>query len=283
MQRPSLLKLFRNHMDAWQVALTIAAVALLIHDAVSTRTLGLLAAIGAGYWLAFALNDYFDAPADMLDARKAAGNYFSHPGGRSKNVKFGLLLLNLALLPAFFPFGWSGVAFFAVACLVMWSYSAPPLRLKNRPGFDLLLHALFVQTYPYVMVAALAGGRWTRLDGVMVVILLLASLAAQLEQQIRDYEVDRVNGRTFTTVIGRRSAAILLRGVTAALIAVAFVFVVNGTIPWFLLPFGLIGLPALLDRFLRHSAAPRREQLVHASTTMGMVYVGGVFCYFLLR
>lgn len=275
--------LFLNHADAWQVALTIAALALLIHDAVSLATLGLMAALGGGYWLAFALNDYFDAPFDALDGDKARRNYFVTTAVSPRRVRAIFTVLIIALGLAFLPFGRMGLLVFAVACLAMWSYSAPPLRLKNRPGFDLLMHALFVQTFPYVAVVLLVGGSWTRLDGVMVALLALASLAAQLEQQIRDFDVDRVNGRTFATWAGRRKTAVLLRLVTVTLIGVALTFVVDGTIPWYLLPFGLIGLPALLHRFFRHGVAPRSERLVYVSTTVGLLYGGVIFCYFLLR
>jgi hypothetical protein len=49
-----------------------------------------------------------------------------------------------------------------------------------------------------------------------------------------------------------------------------------------LLPFGLIGLPALLHRFWRKPEAPRSERLVLLSTTAGFLYTGVIFCYFLL-
>jgi 4-hydroxybenzoate polyprenyltransferase len=57
-----------------------------------------------------------------------------------------LLLAGLAI--AFGQFGWIGWLLWVVSCFIAWAYSAPPLRLKMRPGFDLLTHAMFVQTFP---------------------------------------------------------------------------------------------------------------------------------------
>jgi hypothetical protein len=74
--KPLIFKLISNHMDAWQVALVIATLPLLIHGAIRRETAVLALAIGVGYWFAFALNDYFDAPFDRLDEQKAQRNFF---------------------------------------------------------------------------------------------------------------------------------------------------------------------------------------------------------------
>lgn len=269
-------------MDAWQVALVIATLPLLIHGAIRWETAVLALAIGVGYWYAFALNDYFDAPFDRLDDQKARRNFFVQqltPGWLV--VVFSLALLAL-LAAAFAPFGLLGWLLWLVSCLVAWAYSAPPLRLKMRPGLDLLTHALFVQTFPYIMSMVLIRASWGLLDWVLLAILCLASLTAQLEQQARDFAVDVQAGGNFTTWLGQERVVQGLRGITAVCLLIALVFVLSGTIPWFLLPFGLIGLPALLHRFWRSAETPRSERLVLFSTTAGFLYAGVIFCYFLL-
>ena len=45
----------------------------------------------------------------------------------------------------------------ALSLLVMWTYSGRPFRLKSRPGLDLLTHALFVESYPYMVTLLLLG------------------------------------------------------------------------------------------------------------------------------
>ena len=57
-------------------ALIISMVMLLVHEAVSPQTVLLLGAYSAGYWLAFALNDFYDVPVDALDPAKRERNYF---------------------------------------------------------------------------------------------------------------------------------------------------------------------------------------------------------------
>lgn len=281
-RKRTVLKLISNHMDAWQVALVIASLPLLIHGAIRWETAVLALAIGVGYWFAFALNDYFDAPFDALDQQKAARNFFVHVSVPGWVVVLFSIFLLVGVLIAYTQFGLLGWLFWGISCFVAWAYSAPPLRLKMRPGLDIIIHALFVQTFPYLICMILVQVSWGLLDWVLLAILSLASLTAQLEQQVRDFVVDLQAGGTFTTWLGRQQVVRGLRWATAVCLLIALVSVLNGTIPWFLLPFGLIGLPALLHRFWRQPETPRSERLVLLSTTAGFLYAGVIFFYFLL-
>lgn len=279
----ALVGLLLNHLDAWGSTLIIAILALLLHDALNRRTILLAAALTAGYWLAFALNDYFDAPYDAVDPGKARRNFFvSHTVSR-RSIHLLTLLLSLGIAPVFALFGWAGIVIAVISIFVTWAYSAPPLRLKNRPGLDLLIHGLFVETYPYAVCLILTGSAWTRLDRVLLLILFLTSLTAQLEQQLRDFEVDARTGRTFATVAGRPFTARLLQVTTGLLLVVSAVYVLDGTIPPFVAAFGLIGLPAMLHRFLRQRTRPRSEKLVTLSAITGLVYTGLLLIVFALR
>ena len=105
--------------------------------------------------------------------------------------------------------------------------------------------------------------------------LVILFLAAQLEQQIRDFAVGARTGRTFATVAGLKRTRLLLRVVTAALVLVALVNLLNGTIPLFIVAFGLITLPIILHRLLHpRSEAPRPEKLVYASAVTALFYTG---------
>jgi len=281
-RKRTVLKLVSNHMDAWQVASVIATLPLLIHGGIRGETAVLVLAIGVGYWFAFALNDYFDAPFDALDRQKAERNFFVHVSVCGWVVVLLSISLLVVVAAAYSQFGPPGWLFWGISCFIAWAYSAPPLRLKIRPGLDLITHVLFVQTFPYIVCMRLIQARWGLLDGVLLAILFLTSLTAQLEQQARDFVVDLQGGGTFTTWMGRDRVVHGLRWATAVCLFIALISVLNGTIPWYLLPFGLIGLPALLHRFWRQPDAPRSERLVLLSTTAGFLYAGLIFCYFLL-
>lgn len=271
-------KLALNHMDAWGTALIVSALALLIHDAFSTQTLLLLLALTTGYWLAFMLNDYFDAPFDAADRSKARRNFFvQHALGKGRALLVAFFVSAL-IGAAFLQFGWRGLFILALSLFVMWGYSAPPLRFKSLPGLDLLIHAIFVETYPYLVVLLLIDATWYALDYVIIAVLFLSSTAAQLEQQIRDFEVDSQTGRTFATTIGRGPTRWLLRLVTGLLILVFGFNVANGTIPTYIAVFGVITLPIILTRLL-HRGSSRREKLAMALAATALLYTGALLLY----
>lgn len=279
MRAVAIRYLFLNHIDAWVVTLVVAAIALAVHDAFSLRTLYLALALAAGYWLAFALNDFYDAPYDALEPDKARRNFFVRAAWSARQM--GLLVggVGVLLLPAFAQFGWRGVGLAGLGLGVMWLYSAPPLRLKSRPGLDLLTHSLFVESFPYICCLILIEATWTRLDGIILGCTLLGSLSAQLEQQVRDYEVDRRTERNFTTRWGRNLSQWLVRCTTLLLIGWAGVWLSLGAIPRFLWLVGLIPLPALAHRLVRRPHVSRSQQLVYLSAAMGLLYAGALLVY----
>lgn len=278
------LKLLVNHMDAWGTALIISMVVLLVHDAVSKQTAMLLLAYAIGYWLAFTLNDFYDAPIDALDDTKRLRNYFVQHPKRNKPlwIALGILLLSLFLY-IFSQFGALGLGLLGLCLFIMWAYSAPPLRLKSRPGFDVLTHAVFVQTFPYVMGLLLIRAQWTLLDGFIIAVLFFASLTAQIEQQVRDFAVDTQVEKTFVTAIGRENGNLILKGSTAVMMLIAIVGLAIRIFPPFIITFGALGLPAFLHRFLRKNQATRSEWLVLGSIATAVIYTATVFIYSFLQ
>lgn len=266
--------LFFNHADAWGLTLLIASTALVLHGHSSPRGHALVACLGLCYWWGFALNDYFDAPYDAQEARKGQRNFFVqvHLSPRLMQALTGGLLAGVLLI--FAQFGGRGLLLFAVGSAAMWSYSAPPLRLKRRPGLDLLAHMLFVQTFPYFATVFALGFRLGALDGVLLLAFLLGSLGAQLEQQARDYELDCRTEGNFTTRVGLRATVRALRLVTGLLILLVGGSIALGLVPGWLVPFALLGLPVMLHRFVRDRQSPRSEALIRLTLLACLLYAG---------
>jgi chlorophyll synthase len=271
----SLKTLFTNHMDAWGVALIIAALALAVHDALSLQTVPILLAVAGSYWLGFAFNDYKDAPFDALDEEKARGNFFVANPVPGRWISLGFAAVGAAFaVGAITLYGLKGILILALSLAVIWAYSARPLRLKSRPGFDLITHTFFVETYPYIVTIVLLGVAWTRLDAILIAIFLVGSLSAQLEQQLFDFELDAKTEPNFTTWLGPQRTMRLLRLTTVILAAISIVFAVEGTIPLYLVPFGLITAPLLAHRFLRGPGRRRPRFLTFGTLAAGLVYAG---------
>jgi len=279
--RSGLTRLITNHMDAWGVAMLISLLAMVIHDRVSWQNIPILIAIGGSYWLGFAYNDYQDAAYDALDEQKKQDNFFV---GNQVPMRWLLVAAIIwccsFLAGAWTFFGFKGIFVLLISFPVIWAYSGYPLRLKSRPGVDLLSHMFFVESYPYMITILLLGVSWSQLDIVLLTIFLIGSLSAQLEQQLVDYELDAQTEPNFTTWFGPKQTMVMLRLLTLVLALIAVLFVFQGTIPRYLIPFGLIASPMLAHRFFR-KPGQRKPKIVKMGTMIsGLVYGWFVMLFF---
>lgn len=271
-----------HRIDAWGVALIICLVALQLHTAVSLSTLFLSTAMATAYWLAYAVNDYFDAPLDAQDKAKGRRNFFVNHPISSRTAGAGFLTMSGILLLIFAQFSRKGVLLLGIFLFVAWAYSAPPLRLKSRPGLDLLTHALFVQTFPYFFCLTLIDAVWSSLDGTLLAVNFFASLSGQLAQQGRDFAVDSRTDVNFTTTVGRETSTAYLRVVTFVLVLLTVVGLFNKTIPLTFAPIALTFLPAAVHR-LHRAGRPMSPRVIYASTTVALLYTGCLLFLGLLR
>ncbi len=249
-----------NHGDAWGVTFGICFMAMLFHAEFSGRAWLLAGGTALGYWMGFALNDYFDAPDDATDPKKRDRNFFAlaeWPHWKA-GVLFGTTFC--VVLWIFAQYSPWGVPIFGLSIFAMWAYSAPPIRFKYRPGWDLLSHMLFVESYPYLVFMLLLGLPWLPVDWLIYSLLLLASLSAQLEQQLRDYEVDKANGNSFTVLVGRPVSNKLLQLVSVVVVTVLACGLIWQIMPLYMLPMACLALPILIHRSLGKARETGRLQ-----------------------
>jgi hypothetical protein len=267
----AILRLLAHRIDSWGVGLILALLALSLHDALTWRALPLAGLIVASYWLAYALNDYFDAPFDALDPAKAQGNPFVRFPPAPRRARAAFALATLALAAGFALFGVRGLAGGGLSLLVAWAYSAPPLRLKRRPGLDLLTHSLFVQTYTYFLCLLVIDAAWGPLDLLLLSVNFLASLSGQLAQQVRDFGIDSRTDGNFATRVGRRWAGWCLRTVTLLLVLLVMTGFGLRLLPLTLAPFALAFAPTAALR-IGPQGAPRPTRWIAWATGASIVW-----------
>lgn len=266
-----------KRIDAWGVTLIVSALALVVHAVITVQSSLLLVALTANYWLGYWLNDYFDAGHDSQDEVKARQNFFvNRSGARRMVIVVSALVFGFSTL-VFLSFGWQGAIVLVMNFFIMWAYSAPPLRLKSRPGLDLLTHALFVQTWPYFICMWLTRSTWTQLDGILLGIFFLSSLNGQLNQQIRDFEVDTRTDTNFATRVGLPSTMLILK-VSASVTVILFLLALKeGSMPWLLVPLGILALPKIVYQMLHRMGNSRRNiprGLVYILMLLALLYTG---------
>jgi chlorophyll synthase len=222
-------------------------------------------------WLAvLAVNDAHDLPGDLLNPRKAGTPLTS--GRRSpravRRIAFAAagaaLLVSLSI----------GAAFAAGALLALilgWLYSAPPVRLKARPGADVAANALALGALGplagWTAGHALSGFPWAiSIQGVLV------GAALYVPTTLADYHADLASGyRTVAVRLGpRRTYRLGLAAWTAAA-GLSVVLAATGTvIPRRMLPFEVVTVPGLI---LGYHLLLRRQRSVPRIAVVSVLFL----------
>lgn len=143
----------------------------------------------------FVVNDFYDASHDSFDPAKRARNLFCSPDTRQLGtvILYTSLGLSLVLGAIVSPLIFLIIALFNV---LAFSYSAPPIKLRNRLYWDWI----FVFLWKGLILAAsyvyFFGTDVSVLNPFMygtLSIVMLFSLISQMDNQIRDFEVDKTN------------------------------------------------------------------------------------------
>lgn len=159
---------------------------------------------------AFIINDIEDAPDDALDPKKRERNVISNG---TLDAATGRLAFWLACAVAFalFALGGAWTALWGgVTLVVVYTYSARPIRLKSRRIVDVISHAYGGGTQViivgYFLYDANPGPAWY-----IIIAITLVSAYGQFYNQLDDYEVDKQAGLNNTTILlGKNLSTVIM-------------------------------------------------------------------------
>ena len=153
------------------------------------------------------LNDIYDVASDQHSTRRRAVW-----GAVVRDEDRPLILLACAAMVPLVVFGacltrnWDNIVATVALVLVAWAYSAPPVRLKERPPLDSLANGLGYFLLPFIMGYSL--GADPRSMPLKYYLLALCVCGIHALATAADYEPDRAAGhRTMAVAFGRRTAA----------------------------------------------------------------------------
>lgn len=257
---------------------------------------GLWLGAGAGFFLAMLalgpciwgatllFNDYWDLDLDRHNPRRQRSplvlGRLRPPvalWGAAAVAAVGLAVSAL-ISPIFF-------LFMAAATTLGWAYSAPPLRLKTRPGFDVAVNAVGIGVG-----CALAG--WSLRQPVVDFpwvflvqsVFLLVSL--YIPSMMWDHDYDKALGaRTFVVVIGPQNAYRVGLGLfTASIIGAIVLSSMNYLLPRGFLVVFVPGSAFLLWQYVHYIGGWRDpvrllRGIVYLSITIAVVHASFLIAY----
>ncbi|QZH59711.1 UbiA family prenyltransferase [Mycolicibacterium farcinogenes] len=245
-----------------------------------------LLAMGPMCWLfAFMINDLVDLDADRANPARTnsplvAGRISVTAAKRTVVVSALLALLGAALA------GWIFLAITAVALAISWAYSAPPLRLKNRPGMDIAACSFLVGTCAVIAGWAI-GAPLHGLPWIMPVVAFTHMASVYVPTTIGDYDSDIASGdRTVAVRLGRTQTYLIGQ---AALIVTCAIYislsVMDYIVPRSMLPIEILGSAvAIVAYHLLFSKEREAKSIVRGMVWLAAISVAvmgtGVFLLF---
>ncbi|HEX2145288.1 MAG TPA: UbiA family prenyltransferase [Glycomyces sp.] len=198
-------------------------------------------------WLAvLAVNDANDLASDRVNPRKADAPLVAGRLSTADAYRIGLAASVFAVGAAV-PLGAIFTVGTTVVVLLGWAYSAPPIRLKARPGADLLANAVIGVLGPLggwvVFTGAAEGFPWP-----IAVIGVLAAAALYLPTTAADRDADEQAGiGTIAVRLGARATFELGFALWTASAVLAFCLALSDyVIDASLVPLQLFMTPVLL-------------------------------------
>lgn len=160
---------------------------------------------------AFAINDVEDAEDDSKDPLKVVRNPICARLLTHRQALALSWLSAFAGLALLWPFGGRVVALGGLNVALGFSYSYKRIRLKAMPFIDLVSHGLFLGTLQFLTVAYARAPELSGSAALGAAFICTISMAGDLWNEIRDFEVDRKTGirNTASVVDVRRFDPIL--------------------------------------------------------------------------
>jgi 4-hydroxybenzoate polyprenyltransferase len=216
----------------------------------------------------FAVNNYYDIDTDKQNPRRASLNALASGAISKQTGKIILLLFILipVLLSLFIT--WMVFLFCVLLLLLMWMYSAPPLRLKSRPGLDILWH--FTAFFGLILWGAYLAGSISHLSLLVAVSLGFYGCFAQIDNHIHDYPYDKASrSHTFAVWLGLPTAHKALNATfilyLLSLLPLLLLFPLPSYLTIVLITIGIIGSITII--LLKKTTGPAR--LFHLMTILG--------------
>ena len=225
-------------------------------------------------YLVYGLNDYNDVASDKLNNRK--GNFLFGAKASEDYLKSVPKKIVITLTPFLIYFTIkSGIYMFALLVIMILLnivYNFKPLRIKERPPFEILIQIGYVLTAIFsIVLNNLQMIPWQTL-----LYLTLFAFQAHIAGEIMDIEPDRLsNKKTTATVIGRKKAKYLMIALLLLEVYILLIWFNDYVLASFL---GLFSIWMFVDVFILFRDKPYTlSQMKLFGIGMNMVALASMF------
>lgn len=199
--------------DLWDYTLALTLLALLFSgNTFDLRFIAVYLANLCGQFFTFMINDVEDADDDAKNEKKRKRNPVSNKTLTKKEAYIASGITGIGSIVAFIilalRFNPLAIAIIAVTTIFfMFGYSYKGIRFKSMPVMDFLTHVYILAGAPYLLAYFCFKGNMDKIGLLGLVIVVLVSVFGNLENQIKDFKVDReTNINNTSSYIGLKFA-----------------------------------------------------------------------------
>jgi len=204
---------------------------------------------------AFSINNCYDIVEDSFDTDKLVQNTIaSEKISFIKGLTFSLVTGAVGIFFCVFWFNTISIFLYTTSIILAALYSAPPLRFKARPFFDIISHGLFFGILLFLYCTSTLG--FFNLNFMVLgTPIFIYSVTLELRNHLEDFEGDE-EAKIMTTVqkIGVNTTRFLLTNLLIIhWLLMSIIFLILSLFPIFLFSAIMIIVTMLVrdDRFLR--------------------------------
>lgn len=158
----------------------------------------------------YCINDIYDYKTDIRNPRKKSilEGYIVYPKCRNILKKISFLSILPLIISVLLTKNFLTVLMCLLLIFIGYSYSAPPIRLKEKPPFDSLSNGLIYFFLPFSLGYSLSGS-FVNFPLFKTLFLTLCVSSIHAVGTMMDYSVDKSVGiKTFAVRYGQRTTAI---------------------------------------------------------------------------
>ncbi|MCG3217611.1 MAG: UbiA family prenyltransferase [Candidatus Heimdallarchaeota archaeon] len=239
--------------DGIIVSLLIASLTLIVHSKnLQWDYFPTFLTLSFGVYGLYALNDLYDVEIDASNINKKNRNPITSGKLTPKDVKAVIVFSTFGMCFLSYLINFYLLFFVIFFWILGASYSMPPVRLKSRPGLDLLTHSLLVLTFPYFFTLLALNFPITRADIIMISILAGASMVSQLNHQHNDREFDSLYENNLAIFLGPHISLVTIFSIAILTILLTFTSFALNLIPFHLFPIAIFFTFPLLSTVIQN-------------------------------
>jgi 4-hydroxybenzoate polyprenyltransferase len=156
----------------------------------------------------YGINDIYDFESDQINPRKQhLVGIKLEPTHHSLVKKIALVIGVILLVSSLITMNLMNILGMGLLLFFSYQYSAPPLRLKERPPLDSISNGIIYYLAPIVI--GVSYGTIPFNAPVQLYLITIAVMGVHSFSTITDYSADKAVGdKTFAVVFGKRAAAL---------------------------------------------------------------------------